>query len=172
MPLNRLCATFLLAIAMSLALPAAHARKDDDDKGPREQREQRYEPRGERANGNGRSRVQSEERRQRAPEAGRYEQRGQRPVPAYTQPRRRIEPRRDEPARYDMPDYVPRPDARPQSGYAPRGMSLSEAVSQAERRTGGRVLSAEPGSDGGRAYYRIKVLSPNGRVQILYIDAN
>lgn len=169
MPLNRPCAAFLLTIALSLALPAAHARKDDDDKRPREQR---YEVRGERINGNGRSRIQSEERRLGAPEPGRYEQRGQRPVPDYAQPRRRIEPRRAEPPRYDMPDYAPRPDSRPQSTYAPRGMSLSEAVSQAERRTGGRVLSAEPGTDGGQAYYRIKVLSPNGRVQILYIDAN
>lgn len=57
------------------------------------------------------------------------------------------------------------------SRWEPRGLSLSEAVSQAERSTGGRVLSAEPRDEGGRAYYRVKVLSPNGRVQVLYIDA-
>lgn len=53
----------------------------------------------------------------------------------------------------------------------PRGRSLSDAVSEAERRTGGRVLSAEPRSDGGRSYYRVKVLGPDGRVQILNLDA-
>ena len=53
----------------------------------------------------------------------------------------------------------------------PRGRSLSDAVSEAERRTGGRVLAAEPRSDGGRSYYRVKVLGPDGRVQILNLDA-
>ena len=54
---------------------------------------------------------------------------------------------------------------------APRGMGLSEAVSEAERRTGGRVLSAEPRGEGGQTYYRVKVLGPDGRVQILNLDA-
>ena len=60
-------------------------------------------------------------------------------------------------------------DERPRA--APRGMSLSEAVSEAERRTGGRVLSAEPRGDAGQTYYRVKVLGPDGRVQILNLDA-
>lgn len=89
---------------------------------------------------------------------------------------RRSNDRRDDyPSRYEQPSqrYDQRyPDsrgneARPQS----RGMSLSEAVSEAERRTGGRVLSADPREENGELYYRVKVLTPNGRVQILYLDA-
>lgn len=83
--------------------------------------------------------------------------------------------RDDYPSRYEQPSqrYEQRyPDsrgneARPQS----RGISLSEAVSEAERRTGGRVLSADPREENGELYYRVKVLTPNGRVQILYLDA-
>ncbi|MFP5504846.1 MAG: PepSY domain-containing protein [Gammaproteobacteria bacterium] len=48
---------------------------------------------------------------------------------------------------------------------------MSEAVAEAERRTGGRVLSADPREDNGQLYYRVKVLTPNGRVQMLHIDA-
>lgn len=67
------------------------------------------------------------------------------------------------------PDYERLgPDSRRQ---APR-MSLSDAVAAAERRTGGRALSAEPYHDNGRPGYRVKVLTPNGRVQILYFSAH
>lgn len=75
----------------------------------------------------------------------------------------RIERRNN--SRDDLPRYDR--DTRPQ----PRGKSLSEAVSEAERRTGGRVLSAEPREENGELYYRVKVLTPNGRVQILNLDA-
>ncbi len=68
--------------------------------------------------------------------------------------------------------YAPAPRySDPQPRYAPRGMNLSEAVSAAERSTGGRVLSAEPIDDNGRPAYRVKVLTGNGRVQVLYLDA-
>lgn len=74
---------------------------------------------------------------------------------------------RYEPApRYEV---APRYEAAPR--YAPRGMNLSEAVSVAERSTGGRVLSAEPLTENGQLTYRVKVLTSNGRVQVLFIDA-
>lgn len=83
--------------------------------------------------------------------------------------------RDDYPSRYEQPSqrYEQRyPDSRgSESRPQPRGMSLSEAVSEAERRTGGRVLSADPREENGELYYRVKVLTPNGRVQILYLDA-
>jgi len=66
-------------------------------------------------------------------------------------------------------ESAPRYEAAPR--YAPRGMNLSEAVSIAERSTGGRVLSAEPLTENGQLTYRVKVLSSNGRVQVLFIDA-
>lgn len=59
--------------------------------------------------------------------------------------------------------------------YEPRravpGRGLSDAVREAERRTGGQVLSAEQRNEGGRPVYRVKVLTPDGRVRVLYLDA-
>lgn len=178
MPLTRFRQAVLLGLALLLVLPAAHARKDDDDRGRNDRRGQQYEQR--RAD-DGRYRQQREDRReQRAPEMRRDEQRGE---PAYSEPRRRYEapqryqeapPRRyqEVPRRYEEAD-TPRSrdysESRPRS--APPGLSMSEAVMEAQRRSGGRVLSAEPGNDGGQPYYRIKVLNPNGRVQVYYIDA-
>jgi uncharacterized membrane protein YkoI len=53
---------------------------------------------------------------------------------------------------------------------APR-MSLDEAVGRAQRQTGGRVLSAELVERHGHPNYRVKVLTDDGRVRILYMDA-
>ncbi len=60
-------------------------------------------------------------------------------------------------------DYAPRnyPEPRDQPSRGP-GISLDSAVAQASRE--GRVLSADV-VDGG---YRIKVLTPQGRVRVLY----
>lgn len=74
-------------------------------------------------------------------------------------------------SRPDRGYYEQRPAQDQSPRPAPRGMSLSDAVSEAERRTGGRVLSADPREDNGQIYYRVKVLTPNGRVQMLHIDA-
>lgn len=51
------------------------------------------------------------------------------------------------------------------------GTTLEQATAQAVRQTGGRVLSAnlESGPSGPR--YRIKLLKPDGRVVVVYIDA-
>ena len=63
-------------------------------------------------------------------------------------------------------DFAPRdyaePRAAPQRGP---GISLDSAVSQARRE--GRVLSADVVEDGA---YRIKVLTPDGRVRVLYFS--
>ena len=56
-------------------------------------------------------------------------------------------------------------------GYRDRN-GLGNAVSEAERRTGGRVLSADPRSIEGKQKYRIKVLTPSRRVRILHLDAD
>lgn len=65
--------------------------------------------------------------------------------------------------------YGPPPDYGEPRGAAPRepGISLDSAVARA--RSEGRVLSADVIDDGGAPVYRIKVLTPGGRVRVLYI---
>lgn len=48
---------------------------------------------------------------------------------------------------------------------------LAAAAAEARRRTGGQVLSAERYQANGEARYRIKVLTPDGRVRILDLEA-
>ena len=50
-------------------------------------------------------------------------------------------------------------------------VSLSEAAERVQKSTGGRVLSAQAVREQGRDLYRIKVLSPQGEVRIVYVDA-
>ena len=54
---------------------------------------------------------------------------------------------------------------------ASNGNGLDQAVRSVEKRTGGQVLSAERRRIDGKPKYRIKVLSPSGRVRIIYVDA-
>ena len=49
-------------------------------------------------------------------------------------------------------------------------MSLDQAASIARSRTGGRVLAAEKREVDGQLMYRIKILTPKGRVRSIYID--
>ena len=51
------------------------------------------------------------------------------------------------------------------------GISLDEAVSRARRQTDGKILSAETVRKNGRRVHRIKVLTPDGRVRRVQIDA-
>ena len=76
--------------------------------------------------------------------------------------------RYDEPPRggYNLRD----PRAEHPGRASARDNGLAAAVAEAQRRTGGRVLSAEPRDDGDDRYYRIKVLTPDGRVRILHLD--
>ncbi|MCA1805393.1 MAG: hypothetical protein LC646_08690 [Xanthomonadaceae bacterium] len=48
---------------------------------------------------------------------------------------------------------------------------LAAAAAEARRRTGGQVLSAERYPTNGETRYRIKVLTPDGRVRILNLEA-
>jgi hypothetical protein len=47
---------------------------------------------------------------------------------------------------------------------------LPETVNRIERETGGRVLSAQKSQRGGREVNRIKVLTPEGRVRVMWDD--
>ena len=54
--------------------------------------------------------------------------------------------------------------------FAAEGGRLPESVSRIERETGGRVLSAEKSQRGGREMNRIKVVTPEGRVRVMWDD--
>lgn len=49
-------------------------------------------------------------------------------------------------------------------------LTVDEAATQVQERTGGRVLSAEPRRRDGHVVYLIKVLLPDGRVRTFTID--
>ena len=51
------------------------------------------------------------------------------------------------------------------------GVSLSQAVNQVKEETGGKVLTAETITRGGRKQHRIKVLLPNGHVRVMFVNA-
>lgn len=44
------------------------------------------------------------------------------------------------------------------------------AAAIAQRATGGRVLAVEQADAGGRAVWRVKVLTPRGEVRVLLVD--
>ncbi len=50
---------------------------------------------------------------------------------------------------------------------ADRAGSLQEAIEQVQAETGGRILSADTVRAGPREVYRIKVLTPDGRVRVV-----
>ena len=56
-------------------------------------------------------------------------------------------------------------EARPIVVAQNNGKSLSEAVEQVRRQTGGRILSAETKISGGREVHHIKVLTKDGKVK-------
>jgi uncharacterized membrane protein YkoI len=51
-------------------------------------------------------------------------------------------------------------------------LSLQDAIAKVERDTHGKVLSAETKRTGNRAIYRIKVLTRDGRVQVIEVPAD
>jgi len=65
-------------------------------------------------------------------------------------------------------DYAP-PDYGDPRDEAPRGPGISLDSAVARARSEGRVLSADVVDDGGVPVYRIKVLTPGGRVRVMYI---
>ena len=58
--------------------------------------------------------------------------------------------------------YQGEPDIRVAQGNC---TSLSQAIEQVRRRTGGRVVSADTKVQGGREVHHIKVLTPDGTVK-------
>lgn len=54
---------------------------------------------------------------------------------------------------------------------AQRAVSLQDAVQRVQRETGGRILSAETVRVGRQKLYRVKVLTPEGRVQVITVPA-
>jgi hypothetical protein len=50
-------------------------------------------------------------------------------------------------------------------------VSLAEATRMVQERTGGQVLRAETKRDKGRAVHRIRVLTEDGRVRTVHVDA-
>jgi hypothetical protein len=49
-------------------------------------------------------------------------------------------------------------------------MSRDDAAAAAQRATGGRVLSVDRADSGGRAAWRVKVVTPRGEVRVVMID--
>lgn len=54
---------------------------------------------------------------------------------------------------------------------AEREISVEQAAQIAQRAVGGRVLSAEPASMGGRRVVRVKLLTRDGVVRVVVVDA-
>ncbi len=54
---------------------------------------------------------------------------------------------------------------------AQRAISLQDAVDRVQRETGGKILSAETVQQGRASVYRIKVLTREGRVQVVTVPA-
>lgn len=50
-------------------------------------------------------------------------------------------------------------------------VSADEAAAMAQRTAAGRVLAVEKNNAGGREVYRVKLLTPNGEVKVILIDA-
>lgn len=50
-------------------------------------------------------------------------------------------------------------------------VSLAQATRMVQERTGGQVLRAETKRDKGRAVHRIRVLTEDGRVRTVHVDA-
>ena len=48
---------------------------------------------------------------------------------------------------------------------------LAAAAAEARESTGGKVLSAERRDVDGKPYYRVRVLTPDGRIRILDLEA-
>jgi len=54
---------------------------------------------------------------------------------------------------------------------AQRAVDLQDAVERVQRQTAGRILSAETVRSGRQKLYRVKVLTPDGRVQVVTVPA-
>lgn len=55
----------------------------------------------------------------------------------------------------------------------PAGAAITrdDAAARVQRETGGRVLAVERADNGGRAVWRVKVVTPRGDVRVVLVDA-
>lgn len=60
--------------------------------------------------------------------------------------------------------------ALPISGQA--AVTRDEAASMAQGTSGARVLSVEPAQSNGRRAWRVKLLTPQGEVRVVLVDAD
>ncbi len=56
--------------------------------------------------------------------------------------------------------------------YASNGISLDEAVARVRRQTGGRIIKATSRTGNGRTIYHVRVLTKDGRVFTVRVDAS
>jgi uncharacterized membrane protein YkoI len=58
------------------------------------------------------------------------------------------------------------------AGAAPAWAAASrdDAAAVAQQQSGGRVLSVERSESGGRAVWRVKVVTPRGEVRVILVD--
>ena len=49
-------------------------------------------------------------------------------------------------------------------------VSRDDAAATAQRSSGGRVLAVDRAEQGGRAVWRVKVLTPRGEVRVILVD--
>ena len=54
---------------------------------------------------------------------------------------------------------------------ATAAISRDDAAALVQRETGGRVLAVERADNGGRAVWRVKVVTPRGDVRVVLVDA-
>lgn len=59
----------------------------------------------------------------------------------------------------------------PHSAAAPRPNSLEQAVRQVQHQTHGHILAADTVSRGRTEVYRIKVLTPRGKVRVMQLHS-
>jgi uncharacterized membrane protein YkoI len=65
----------------------------------------------------------------------------------------------------------PGPSSHLRVAQASEKVSLAQATRMVQERTGGQVLRAETKRDKGRAVHRIRVLTEDGRVRTVHVDA-
>ncbi|HEV2607570.1 MAG TPA: hypothetical protein VGT79_06275 [Xanthomonadaceae bacterium] len=71
-----------------------------------------------------------------------------------------------DPYQQRMGPYQQRMDPYPQR-FDPRDGGLPASVRRIQRETGGQVLRAQPIQRDGREVYRVKVLTPQGRIRVV-----
>lgn len=70
------------------------------------------------------------------------------------------------------PAKPPRPAPPPTPASAPHPASLEQAVRQVQHQTRGHILAADTVSRGQTNVYRIKVLTPQGQVQVMQLHSS